>query len=160
MPTSQGTLAPFVSMNRSVQLHNTVSYPVGGNVTSSTNAVFVATWGIPEGVNPGVNVIDVVYMRSGRIVPGMALSGIGIPAGTVIVGPLDQNGSGDGRLGTYTISKMTTAPSNSSKVVQSEEVGTVVSGTATPSTSPTGPDNVVGSVPGFNSVNIMDLRDY
>ena len=44
MPTSQGTLKPFVNIIRSSELYNTVGYPVGGNVTSTTSAVFVATF--------------------------------------------------------------------------------------------------------------------
>ena len=75
MPTSQGTLKPFVNIIRSSELYNTVDYPVGGNVTSTTSAVFVATWS-----DVGVNVINAVYMRSGQILPGMSVSGIGIPA--------------------------------------------------------------------------------
>ena len=155
MPTSQGTLKPFVNIIRSSELYNTVDYPVGGNVTSTTSAVFVATWSAV-----GVNVINAVYMRSGQILPGMSVSGIGIPAGAVIVGPLNLNGTGTGGAGTYTISKLTTAISRVNSVLPSEPAGTVVTGQAVNQSVPQGPGGVVGPVPGFNCVNIQDLRDY
>jgi len=157
MPTSQGTLKPFVNIIRSSELYNSVGYPVGGNVTSTTSAVFIATWATSP---PGVSVINAVYIRSGQILPGMAVSGVGIPAGAVIVGPLNQNGTGTGGLGTYTISMATTAASRTTAVISSEAVGTVITGQAVNQSTPQGPGGVVGPVPGFNCVNIQDLRDY
>ena len=155
MPTSQGTLKPFVNTVRSSELYNTVAYPVGGNVTSTTSAMFVATWSAV-----GVNVITAVYIRSGQILPGMSVSGLGIPAGAVIVGPLNQNGTGTGGLGTYTISKLTNAVSRTTAVVPPEPAGTVITGQAVNQSAPQGPGGIVGPAPGFNCVNIQDLRDY
>lgn len=153
MPTSQGTLKPFVNIIRSSELYNTVGYPVGGNVTSTTSAVFVATW------SPSTTLITAVHIRSGQILPGMSVSGLGIPAGSVIVGPLNQNGTGTGGLGTYTISKITTSSSGANSL-PSEATGSVVTGQAVNQSAPQGPGGVVGPVPGFNCVNIQDLRDY
>jgi len=166
MPTSQGTLKPFVTMNRSSEVYNTVGYPVGGNVSTTLSANFKASFAA------GTNVIYVTYVTSGTIVPGMSLTGIGLTAGTVILGPLNQYGTGVGGLGSYTISMLT---------VSSQGVGGAPSGTFSPATgqygllstagstinaqttqmsTPQGPGGVVGPVPGFNCVNIQDLRDY
>ena len=158
MPSSQAKLKPFVSVNTSTQIHNSVGYPVGGNVTSTTSANFKASF-----VN-NTNVIYVTYVTSGAIVPGMALSGIGLAAGTVIVGPLNQGGTGRGSVGSYTINKVTVTDQGVGVPVandynKSETAGTTVVGQPTPTSTPSGPGGV-GPVPGFNCVNIQDLRDY
>jgi len=175
MPTSQGTLKPFVNIIRSSELYNTVGYPVGGNVTSTTSANFKASFA------SGSRVIYVTYVTSGVIVPGMSVSGLGIPAGAVIVGPLNQNGTGTGGLGSYTISLLTVsaqglggAPTGnpgsapnvfpvvpaSGQYGNVDTAGTLVTGQAVNQSTPQGPGGVVGPVPGFNCVNIQDLRDY
>ena len=160
MPTSQGTLKPFVTMNRSSQVYNTVGYPVGGNVTSTTSANFKASFA------EGANVIYVTYMTSGIIVPGMSISGIGIAAGTVIVGPLNQNGTGRGDVGSYTISLVTVSAQGTAVPPAEAEykllatAGSTLSGQASNQSTPQGPGGIVGPVPGFNCVNIQELRDY
>jgi uncharacterized protein YjdB len=167
MPTSQGTLKPFVTMNRSSELYNSVGYPVGGNVSTTTSASFKASF------QAGTRVIYVTYLTSGTVVPGMAISGIGIPAGAVILGPLNQNGTGTGGLGSYTMSMLATADSASFAVPTGSTVapftgtygllataGNLVTGQSTMQTTPQGPGGIVGPVPGFNCVNIQDLRDY
>ena len=167
MPTSQGSLTPFVTISRSSQVYNTVNYPVGGNVSTTTSANFKASFAA------NTNVIYVTYVTNGTVVPGMALTGIGIPAGAVIVGPLNQNGTGTGGLGSYTISLLTTAASFNFAVPtgtivppftgtygQLATAGNTLNGQATSQSTPQGPGGVVGPVPGFNCVNIQDLRDY
>ena len=180
MPTSQGTLKPFVNLNRSTQLYNSVGYPVGGNVSSTASANFKASFA------SGSRVIYVTYITSGVIIPGMSLSGISIPIGATIVGPLNQNGTGTGGLGSYTISMVTlssqgavdssgnvnltglpgSAPNVLPVVLPSGQygllstAGTTISGQSTQLSSPQGPGGVVGPIPGFNCVNIQDLRDY
>lgn len=167
MPTSQGTLKPFVTMNRSSELYNSVGYPVGGNVSTTTSATFKASFAI------NTRVIYVTYLTSGTVVPGMAISGIGIPAGAVILGPLNQNGTGTGGLGSYTMSMLATANSAGFAVPTGTIVapftgsygllatdGNTIVGQSTMQTTPQGPGGVVGPVPGFNCVNIQDLRDY
>lgn len=161
MPTSQGTLKPFVTISRSSEVYNSVGYPVGGNVTTTTSAVFKASFAA------NVNVIYVTYVTSGNIVPGMAISGIGIPAGATILGPLNQNGTGTGGVGSYTINMLTVsaqgrngAPDINNDYNKLSTPGTTISGQATASSFPQGPGGIVGPVPGFNCVNIMDLRDY
>ena len=144
MPSSQGKLKPFVSVNTSTEIRNSVGYPVGGNVTSTTSAVFTASFSASS------NTINVTYVTSGTVVPGMFISGIGIAPGSSILGPLNQNGTGTGGIGSYTLNLLTL----------SLQAGVTLSGQATPSTIPTGPGGVVGPVPGFNCVNIQDLRDY
>jgi hypothetical protein len=106
MSGSMGSLRPFVTVNRSAQLYNTVSYPSGGNIGSANNATFVGIWA------SGVTVINAAYVISGQILPGMTISGIGLAAGTYIVGPLSQNGTGVGGLGQYVISVATTGASS------------------------------------------------
>ena len=155
MSTTKGLLKPFVTVNRSAELYNTVSYPSGGNIGSANNAVFVATWS-----GSGVNVITVPYVISGQILPGMSLSGIGIAAGTYIVGPLPQFGNGTGGIGTYTISLNTTGSSSSVVSQPSGFAGSILSATSFPQNYPQGPGGIVGPVPGFNCVDIMDIRDY
>lgn len=166
MPTSQGTLKPLVTISRSSEIYNTVGYPVGGNVSSTVSANFKASFA------SGANVIYVTYVTSGTIVPGMALSGIGIAPGTVIVGPLNQGGNGTGSLGSYTINLVTLssqgvggAPTGTASppTVQYGNIntpGTTIVGQSTSLSTPQGPGGVVGPVPGFNCVNIQDLRDY
>ena len=105
MPTSRGAVTPFVTISRSADLYNTVSYPVGGNVTTSTGAIFTASYA------SGTNIIYVTYITSGKLVPGMSLYGLGIPNGASIIGPLSQNGTGSGGIGSYTISLNTTLQS-------------------------------------------------
>lgn len=145
MPTSRGILKPFVSVNKSSQLYNTTAYPVGGNVTTSTGAVFNATF------TTGTNVINVTYLTLGQISPGMTVTGSGIPAGTTITGPLNQGGTGRGGVGSYIISANTTSTSIAP--------GNSYTGTAT-LLAPTGPGGVIGPVVGFNCVNISDIRNY
>ena len=175
MPTSQGTLKPFVTLSRSSQLYNSVGYPVGGNVTSTTSANFKASFA------SGSNLIYVTYITNGVIVPGMSLTGIGIPTGATIVGPLNQNGGGTGGLGTYTISMLTVSPQGvggapsgvpgsgpnvlpvvaaSDQYGQLSTAGSTISGQSVQLPGPQGPGGVVGPMPGFNCVNIQDLRDY
>lgn len=161
MPTSQGTLKPFVTMNRSSQLYNSVGYPVGGNVSTTTSANFKASFAM------GTRVIYVTYVTSGTVVPGMAISGMGIPAGAVILGPLNQNGTGTGGVGSYTMSMLATSdqgvpvlPPSSSEYNQLSTAGSIIVGQSTQQTTPQGPGGIVGPVPGFNCVNIQDLRDY
>jgi len=175
MPTSQGTLKPFVTLNRSAQLYNSVGYPVGGNVTSTTSANFKASFA------SGSNLIYVTYVTNGTIVPGMSLSGIGIPTGAVILGPLNQNGTGTGGLGSYTMSMVTvssqglggapsgvpgSAPNALPAVAPSGQygllstAGSTISGQSVQLPGPQGPGGVLGPIPGFNCVNIQDLRDY
>ena len=147
---------PFVTVSRSAQLYNTVSYPSGGNIGSANNATFVGTW------TSGVTVISANYIISGQILPGMSLSGIGLAAGTYIVGPLSQNGTGTGGLGQYIISLATTGVSSAVTVTSGSysAAGTVVSATSFPQNYPQGPGGIVGPIPGFNCANIMDIRDY
>ena len=180
MPTSQGTLKPFVTLSRSSEVYNTVGYPVGGNVSSTASANFKATFAA------NTNVIYVTYLTSGTIIPGMSVSGIGIPTGATIVGPLNQNGTGRGGLGTYTLSLRTlsgqgvldssgnvsitggpgsapnalpvVAPSGSYGLLAT--AGSTLSGQSTQLSTPQGPGGIVGPIPGFNCVNIQDLRDY
>ena len=157
MPGGNGILKPFINLKRSAQLYNTVEYPSGGNIGSANNALFVATWSAA-----GVNVITVPYVISGQILPGMSLSGIGIAAGTYIVGPLSQQGTGQGGIGSYTISIVTTRV-NDTSIVNSGSfsgAGSVISATSFPQNYPQGPAGIVGPIPGFNCVNIMDIRDY
>ena len=156
MSASKGSLRPFVTVNRSAQLYNTVSYPSGGNIGSANNATFVGTW------SSGVTTISANYIISGQILPGMSLSGIGLAAGTYIVGPLSQNGTGLGGLGQYVISIATTSASSSVTVTSGTHnaAGSVVSATSFPQNYPQGPGGIVGPIPGFNCVNIMDIRDY
>ena len=160
MPTSQGTLKPFVTLNRSSQVYNTVGYPVGGNVTSTTSANFKASF------TSNTNVIYVTYMTSGIIVPGMSISGIGIAAGSVIVGPLNQYGTGQGGVGSYTLSLLTVSTQGTAVPPASSEnnllstAGSTLSGQASNQSTPQGPGGIVGPVPGFNCVNIQELRDY
>jgi len=156
MTSTKGSLRPFVTVNRSAELYNTVSYPSGGNVGSANNAVFVATFGA------GVNLITVPYVISGQILPGMALSGIGIAAGTYIVGPLNQQGYPNGGVGQYTTSLVTTTASSSVTVTSGtyNSAGSVISATSFPQNYPQGPGGIVGPIPGFNCANIMDIRDY
>lgn len=159
MSASNGLLRPFITVNGSAELYNTVSYPSGGNFGSANNSTFVARW--TYGTS-GTTVINVVYVISGQILPGMSLSGVGIPAGTYIVGPLSQQGTGAGGLGQYTISAPTTTP-NSSVIVNSGSfsgAGSVISATSFPQNYPQGPGGIVGPIPGFNCVNIMDIRNY
>jgi len=157
MTSTRGSLRPFVTVNRSAQLYNTVSYPSGGNIGSANNATFVATW---SGAN--TTTISANYIISGQILPGMSLSGIGIAAGTYIVGPLTQNGTGTGGLGQYVISIATTGVHSPTTVTSGaySAIGTVVSATSFPQNYPQGPGGIVGPIPGFNTVNIMDVRDY
>jgi len=157
MAASKGSLRPFVTVNRSAQLYNTVSYPSGGNIGSANNATFVATW---SGTN--TTTISANYIISGQILPGMSLSGIGFAAGTYIVGPLVQNGTGVGGLGQYVISLATTRAHSATTVTSGtySAAGTVVSATSFPQNYPQGPGGIVGPIPGFNCVNIMDIRDY
>ena len=144
MPSSQGTLKPFITVSRSAELYNTVSYPVGGFVSTSTSAVFTASF------SSGANLINVTYVTSGTVVPGMSVSGIGIAPGSVVLGPFSQNGTGVGGLGTYTLSNVTTASGS----------GVIVNGFSSNNSTPQGPGGIVGPVPGFNCVNIQDIRDY
>ena len=144
MPSSQGKLKPFVSVNTSSNVYNSVGYPVGGNVTSTSSATFTATFGAQS------NTLNVTYVTSGLVTAGMQISGIGIAPGTTIVGPLNQNGTGTGSLGSYTLSLLTL----------SGQAGTTITGLATQASIPNGPGGVVGPAPGFNCVNIQDLRDY
>ena len=180
MPTSQGTLKPFVTLSRSSQVYNTVGYPVGGNVSSTASANFKAAF------VANTSVIYVTYVTSGTIVPGMSISGIGIPTGATIVGPLNQNGTGTGGLGSYTLSMLTlstqgsvdssgnltltgvpgSAPNALPVVAPSggygllSTVGSTLTGQSTQLSTPQGPGGIVGPIPGFNCVNIQDLRDY
>jgi hypothetical protein len=176
MPSSQATLKPFVTVNRSAELYNSVSYPVGGNVSTSSSAVFTASFAAQT------NIIYVTYVTSGTIFPGMGISGAGLTTGTVIVGPLNQNGTGTGGLGSYTISTKTNpanaygnqgtflrtparVPLGTSNPPTQEygnysTGGCTVTGFSTNISTPTGPGGIVGPVPGFNCVNIQDLRDY
>jgi uncharacterized protein YjdB len=160
MPTSQGTLKPFVTMNRSSQLYNSVGYPVGGNVSTTTSANFKASF------VEDTRVIYVTYVTSGTVVPGMAISGIGIPAGAVILGPLNQYGTGTGGVGSYTMSMVATStqgvsvPPSAGQYNLLATDGSIIVGQSTQQTTPQGPGGIVGPVPGFNCVNIQDLRDY
>jgi len=156
MSASMGSLRPFVTVNRSAQLYNTVTYPSGGNVGSANNSTFVGTW------TSGTTVINAAYVISGQILPGMSISGIGLAAGTYIVGPLSQNGTGVGGIGQYVISVATTAASSAVTVTSGmyNAPGSVVSATSFPQNYPQGPGGIVGPIPGFNCVNIMDIRDY
>ena len=156
MSAGSGSLRPFVTVSRSAQLYNTVSYPSGGNIGSLNNATFVATY------SSGSTTINAVYVISGQILPGMALSGIGIAAGTYIVGPFSNTGTGVGGIGQYVISIPTTL-ANSSLTVTSgsyNAAGSVISATSFPQNYPQGPGGIVGPIPGFNCANIMDIRDY
>ena len=144
MPSSQGKLKPFVSVSTSTDIYNSVGYPVGGNVTSTASAVFTAT------ITAGTNTMNVTYVTSGTVVPGMFLTGIGLARGATVLGPLNQNGTGTGGIGTYTLSL----------VALSSQVGVTVSGQTLNASVPQGPGGIVGPVPGFNCVNIQDLRDY
>ena len=154
MSATKGSLRPFVTVNRSAELYNTVSYPSGGNVGSANNAVFVGQW------VSGQTTINAVYVISGQILPGMSLSGIGIAAGTYIVGPLSQQGTGTGGLGEYVISVPTTGAYSAVISQPSGLAGSIVSATSFPQNYPQGPGGIVGPIPGFNCVNIMDIRDY
>jgi uncharacterized protein YjdB len=154
MPTSLGSLKPLVTVNGSSQLYNTVTYPVGGNVSTQVSASFVAQW------TTGTVLIQVMYMISGVIVPGMSIAGLGIPAGATIVGPLSQYGTGRGYTGTYTLTLATTGPYNTAVTPPSGFAGSVLSGTSSPASYPQGPNGIVGPVPGFNCVNILDVRNY
>lgn len=154
MSATKGSLRPFVTVNRSAQLYNTVSYPSGGNIGSANNAVFLATFG------SGTTTITVPYVVSGQILPGMSLSGIGIAAGTYIVGPLSQQGTGVGGIGQYVINLVTTSVSSSVVSQPSGIAGSIISATSFPQNYPQGPGGIVGPIPGFNCVNIMDIRDY
>ena len=132
MSTTKGLLKPFVTVNRSAELYNTVSYPSGGNVGSANNATFVGTW------SSGLTVISANYIISGQILPGMSLSGIGLVAGTYIVGPLSQNGTGVGGLGQYVISVATSSASSAVTVTSGtySAAGSVVSATSFPKNYP------------------------
>lgn len=160
MPSSQGKLKPFVSVNTSTEINNSVGYPVGGNVTSMTSANFKASF------VSGTNVIYVTYVTSGAIVSGMSISGIGIDSGSLIVGPLNQKGTGTGGVGSYTINKLTltsqgvSVPPSAGQYNLLATDGSTIIGQATQSPVPSGPGGIVGPVPGFNCVNIQDLRDY
>jgi uncharacterized protein YjdB len=161
MPTSRGILKPFVSINRSADLYNTVNYQLGGNVSTSTDAIFTASFA------GSTTLIYVTYVTAGQIVPGMSLYGLGIPNGTIIVGPLNINGTGTGGVGSYTISLNTTLTSagwngSASAIAgynNSVTLGNSITGTSA-TLAPTGPGGVVGPVPGYNCVNIMDIRNY
>ena len=181
MPTSQGTLKPFVTLSRSSELYNSVGYPAGGNPSSAMSASFKASFA------SATNIIYVTYVTSGTIIPGMVISGMGIPNGASIVGPLNQNGTGTGGLGSYTINMVTTSsqgtfavgsplgipsgtPGSSPNILPVvppsgqynllSTPGSVISGQSTMLSSPMGPGGVAGPIPGFNCVNIQDLRDY
>ena len=174
MPTSQGTLKPFVNLSRSSQLYNSVGYPVGGNVSSTVSANFKASFSTNN------NLMYVTYVTSGVIVPGMSLTGIGLPVGVTVVGPLNQNGTGTGGLGSYTLSMLPvstqgvgvptgvpgSAPNALPVVAPSGQYGllstpgSTISGQSTQLSTPQGPGGIVGPIPGFNCVNIQDLRDY
>jgi uncharacterized protein YjdB len=156
MSATNGLLRPFVTVKGSAQLYNTVGYPPGGNVGSANNALFVATWAT------GSTTISANYIISGQILPGMSLSGIGIASGTYIVGPLSQQGTGTGGLGQYVINIATVGAFNSAVVTSGSysAAGSVVSATSFPQNYPQGPGGIVGPIPGFNCVNIMELRDY
>ncbi len=175
MPTSQGTLKPFVTLSRSSQLYNSVGYPVGGNVSSTVSANFKASFAANS------NIIYVTYVTNGVIIPGMSITGIGIPIGATITGPLNQNGTGTGGLGSYTLNIPTvssqgvggaptgvagSSPNELPVVAPSGQygllstAGSTISGQSTQLSSPQGPGGVVGPIPGFNCVNIQDLRDY
>ena len=147
MPGGNGILKPFINLKRSAQLYNTVEYPSGGNIGSANNALFVATWSAA-----GVNVITVPYVISGQILPGMSLSGIGIAAGTYIVGPLSQQGTGQGGIGSYTISIVTTRVNDSSTVNSGSfsGAGSVISATSFPQNYPQVPGGIVGPIHGIN----------
>jgi len=149
-----GSLKPLVTVNTSTELYNTVGYPVGGNVSTQVNASFIAQW------TTGSVLIQVMYVISGTIVPGMSIAGLGIPAGATIVGPLSQYGTGRGYTGTYTLTLATTGPYNTAITPPSGFAGSVLSGTSSPASYPQGPNGIVGPVPGFNCVNILDVRNY
>jgi len=154
MSASQGSLRPFIAVSGSAALYNTVSYPSGGN--SMNSATFVATF------SSGVTVITVPYVISGQIVPGMTLSGIGMAAGTYIVGPQSNSGTGSPGIGNYIISVPTSQASNSANVASGtyNAPGSVITASSFPQSYPQGPGGIVGPIPGFNCVNIMDVRDY
>jgi uncharacterized protein YjdB len=154
MSTSKGSLRPFVTVNRSAELYNTVTYPSGGNVGSANNAVFLGQWAA------GSTTINAVYVISGQILPGMTISGIGISTGTYIVGPSSQLGNGTGGVGEYIINSPTTGVHSPIISQPSGLAGSIVSATSFPQNNPQGPGGIVGPVPGFNCVNIMDIRDY
>lgn len=147
MPGYSGNIAPLLKVNTSSALYNAVSYPVGGNVTTNTGAVFTAT------VSQNSNILQVTYVTSGVIIPGMTISGIGLLEGTRITGPFNQGGpqTGNGGIGSYVMSLV--ANQNLSGYTY----------TGTPTTGnllPNGPGGIVGPVPGFNCVNIQELRRY
>jgi uncharacterized protein YjdB len=155
---SKGSLTPFVTLNRSAQLYNTVGYPSGGNIGSTNNATFVATWS-----GTSNTVINAVYVISGQILPGMSLSAVGIAPGTYIVGPYTPNTIGPGGLGQYVISVPTigaNSPINIKTGTYGPAPGSLVSATSFPQNYPQGPGGIVGPIPGFNCVDIMDIRDY
>ena len=147
MPGYSGKIAPLLKVNTSSALYNAVSYPVGGNITTNTGAVFTAT------VNQNSNILQVTYVTSGVIVPGMAVSGLGLLEGTRITGPFNQGGpqTGNGGIGSYVMSLVANATPGSSTYTGTPTTGNLL---------PNGPGGIVGPVPGFNCVNIQELRRY
>jgi uncharacterized protein YjdB len=147
MPGYSGNIAPLLKVNTTSALYNAVSYPVGGNITTNTSATFTAT------VNQNSNILQVTYVTSGVIIPGMTISGLGLLEGTRITGPFNQNGpqTGNGGIGSYVMS-----------LVANQNIsGYTYTGTpATGNLLPNGPGGIVGPVPGFNCVNIQELRRY
>ena len=94
-------------------------------------------------------------MSSGYIIPGMIVTGPGIPANTVVLNQISPTGpTGTRAAGTYTLSNAA--------------IATYTSATYTFITTgppiPNGPVNanlpINGPVPGYNCVNIMDIRNY
>ena len=147
MPDYSGKITPLLKVNTSLALYNAVNYPVGGNITTNTGAVFTAT------VNQNSNILQVTYITSGVIVPGMVVSGLGLLEGTRITGPFNQGGpqTGNGGIGSYVMSVVANTSPGSSTYTGTPTTGNLL---------PNGPGGIVGPVPGFNCVNIQDLRKY
>jgi uncharacterized protein YjdB len=147
MPGYSGNIAPLLKVNTSSALYNAVSYPLGGNVTTNTSAVFTAT------LNQNSNILQVTYVTSGVIVPGMTVSGLGLLDGTRITGPFNQGGpqAGNGGIGSYILSLVANQTLSGYTYTGTPTTGNVF---------PNGPGGIVGPVPGFNCVNIQDLRRY
>lgn len=150
MSKLQGTLKPLVSLTNPSSLYQTVTYPVGGtNGIPTKMAECIAT---TSDTSP---LLTVSFMSSGFIIPGMIVTGPGIPANTVVLNQTQPTGpTGLTGAGTYNLSKAA--------------IATYVSATYTFTTTgppiPNGPLNgglpINGPVPGYNCVNIMDIRNY
>ena len=153
MPRSHGTLRPFVTVNRSAELYQTVNYPVGGTTPAPVNGV---TTVVTASLTAGSPQLNVTYVTRGKLVVGQVVSGPGIPTGTVILSqesPVNAPGQGSNVLGGVGLYRLSQNPT-------STQANVSVVGSVAGSPSPNGPLPIVGPVPGYNCANMIDIRDY